>query len=60
MSKDKVTARLADSAAAIGAEAWNACANPDGAASPHPFTRFEFFAAVEESGSASARTGWAP
>ncbi len=60
MSKDKVTARLADSAAAIGAEAWNACANPDGAPSPHPFTRFEFFAAVEESGSASARTGWAP
>jgi uncharacterized protein len=51
-------ARIATSAAAIGAEAWNALANPDGAADPHPFTRHEFFAALEESKSATARTGW--
>jgi hypothetical protein len=40
--------------------AWNACANPDAAPDPHPFTRYEFFEAVEESGSATARTGWRP
>jgi len=56
---DKIKARIATSAAAVGAEAWNGLANPDGAADPHPFTRHEFFAALEESGSATARTGWA-
>ena len=54
------TARLAGSASQIGAAAWNDCANPAGSATPHPFTRFEFFAAVEESGSATPRTGWRP
>ena len=44
----------------IGAKAWNACANPDGRVDPHPFTRYEFFAALEQSGSASARAGWQP
>jgi predicted N-acyltransferase len=53
--------RIADGGAAgIGKESWNACANPDGAAKPHPFTRFEFFHALEESGSATASTGWQP
>ena len=52
--------RLADGVAAIGLAAWNACANPDGARDPHPFTRFEFFHALEASGSATARTGWQP
>ena len=53
-------ARIAASAAAIGAKAWNALANPEGVSDPHPFTRHEFFAALEESGSATARTGWQP
>jgi len=53
-------ARLVTSAREIGDRAWNACANPDGADSPHPFTRYEFFAALEESGSAVAETGWQP
>jgi uncharacterized protein len=57
---EKIQARVAASAAAIGAKAWNALANPDGRADPHPFTRHEFFAALEESGSAAARTGWQP
>jgi uncharacterized protein len=57
---NKLTARLAGPAASIGAPAWNACANPEGERDPHPFTRYEFFAAVEESGSATARTGWRP
>ena len=60
MTKDTITARIAGRAADIGAAAWNACANPDELADPHPFTRYEFFAACEESGSASARTGWRP
>jgi predicted N-acyltransferase len=54
------TARLADSAAGIGAAAWNACANPTRTADCHPFTRHEFFLALEESGSASPQTGWQP
>jgi predicted N-acyltransferase len=35
-------------------------ANPEGKPLPHPFTRHAFFAALEESGSASAETGWQP
>ncbi|MGD0190707.1 MAG: GNAT family N-acetyltransferase [Rhizomicrobium sp.] len=54
------SARLVGSAAEIGAAAWNGCANPAAAADPHPFTRHEFFAALEDSGSATARTGWRP
>jgi uncharacterized protein len=52
--------RIADGAAGIGRDSWNACANPDGVARPHPFTRFEFFHALEASGSATARSGWQP
>jgi len=58
--KDKITARIAGSAASIGAQRWNACANPLGLADPHPFTRHEFFSALEDSGSASAPAGWRP
>lgn len=54
----KATARLVTSATEIGAARWNAFANPDGMAEPHPFTTYEFFAALEESGSASAKNGW--
>ena len=39
----------------IGREEWNACAGID-----HPFTRHEFLAALEESGSAEPETGWGP
>ena len=60
MTNGKIIARIAGAAAEIGADAWNACANPDGASDPHPFTRYEFFAACEESGSATRRTGWQP
>jgi uncharacterized protein len=54
------SARLVTSAAEIGAERWNALANPGGVTEPHPFTTYEFFAALEQSGSASAVTGWQP
>jgi predicted N-acyltransferase len=49
------TARLAGRAFDVGRTAWNACAGIE-----HPFTRYEFFDAVEASGSATARTGWRP
>ncbi len=52
--------RLAGSAKDIGAARWNAAANPNGADLPHPFTTYEFFAALEESGSACADAGWQP
>ncbi len=58
MKKPNLTARLAGPASSIGAEAWNACANPEASDDPHPFTRFEFFAAVEQSGSAAPHAGW--
>jgi predicted N-acyltransferase len=53
-------ARLVTGAAEIGAERWNALANPQRVAEPHPFTTYEFFAALEQSGSASRKTGWQP
>jgi predicted N-acyltransferase len=55
-----MTVRLADGVTAIGKTAWNALANPVGRSDPHPFTRFEFFEALESSGCASERTGWQP
>jgi predicted N-acyltransferase len=53
-------ARLLPSAAGIGRVAWNACANPGNDLCPHPFTQYDFFAALEESGSATEATGWQP
>jgi predicted N-acyltransferase len=53
-------AKLVTAAAEIGAARWNALANPQRLAEPHPFTTYEFFAALEESGSASRKTGWQP
>lgn len=60
MTNEAFTAQLKGRAADIGAAAWNACANPSGRSDPHPFTRYEFFAALEESRSAVPRTGWRP
>ena len=55
MTAEDFTARLGGRAFDIGRAAWNACAGTE-----HPFTRYEFFDAVESSGSATARTGWRP
>ena len=49
----EIRARVASKAADIDAAAWNACAGAD-----NPFVQHEFFAALEASGSAVARTGW--
>ena len=56
----EIAARLGGEARRIGAATWDALANPTGDALPYPFTRHAFFAALEESGSATARTGWRP
>jgi predicted N-acyltransferase len=58
VTKADISARLAGCAAEIGEAAWNRCANPGCLPDPHPFTRHEFFVALEESGSAVAQTGW--
>ena len=60
MNSDNVIARIAGPAASIGAATWDACANPAGRTDPHPFTRYDFFAALEETGCAAPRTGWRP
>lgn len=39
----------------IDAGAWDACAGPD-----NPFVSYAFLSALEDSGSAGARTGWLP
>jgi hypothetical protein len=56
----EATARLVTSAAEVGRARWNAFANPHALAEPHPFTTYEFFAALEDSGSATRQTGWQP
>jgi predicted N-acyltransferase len=49
----EIKARVLSAAADVDAAAWNACAGAD-----NPFVRHQFFAALEASGSAIARTGW--
>ena len=48
-------ARFLESIAHIDARSWNALAGPG-----QPFLRHEFLLALEQSGCATARTGWAP
>jgi hypothetical protein len=47
--------RVVGKASEISLADWNACAGP-----ANPFAQGEFFRALEESGSAAARTGWQP
>jgi predicted N-acyltransferase len=53
----EITLEAVSSIGQITAGEWNACAHPDGAY--NPFVTHAFFAALENSGSAVARTGWA-
>lgn len=64
MDSPDITLEAVSSARQIGAADWDACANPisacpDGRAY-NPFVSYAFFDAVEQSGSACARTGWGP
>src|SRR3546814_16226313 len=51
----RATARVLDTAAAVSATDWDACAGGG-----NPFLSHAFFVALEESGSAAARAGWQP
>ena len=53
----EITLEAVSSIGQITADEWNACANSTGAY--NPFVTHAFFNALEESGSAVARTGWA-
>lgn len=54
------TAKFGGSAKDIGPEVWDRLANPGRLPFPYPFTRHDFFTALEESGSATPKTGWKP
>jgi uncharacterized protein len=56
----EITATFAGRARDMGADVWDRLANPQDQALAHPFTRHAFFAALEDSRSATARTGWKP
>lgn len=49
--------RVVDSLSGVDSEAWDACANPQGEPA-NPFVSHAFLNALEESGSATSRTGW--
>ncbi len=53
------TARILHSINDVPAQAWDRCANPTNA-TYNPFLRHAFLAALEDSGSATAETGWQP
>ncbi len=52
---NQITARLGDGVAGFEAADWDRCAGTD-----NPFLSHAFLSALEESGSATARTGWQP
>ncbi len=54
-----LTVSVLKGACDIGTAEWNLCANPPGEGY-NPFLAHEFFLSLEESGSASAKTGWVP
>ena len=64
MDSPDITLEAVSSARQIGAADWGACANPISACPDgkiyNPFVSYAFFDAVEQSGSACARTGWGP
>jgi predicted N-acyltransferase len=50
---DAVAIKVIKSLSEVSPEAWDACAGSD-----NPFVRHAFLSALEESGSATAETGW--
>lgn len=55
----EIVVSVREAMADIAAPAWDACANPD-AEQYNPFLSHAFLRALEESGCATARTGWRP
>jgi len=68
MASCDITLEAVSSVSQIAATDWDACANPapcagnpdSGRPAYNPFVSHAFFAALEQSGSASPRTGWGP
>src|SRR5437868_9682100 len=72
MASSEITLEAVPSVSDIAAEDWDACANPrvlstvaadscvNSRPAYNPFVSHAFFSACEASGSATARTGWAP
>ena len=69
MKSSEISLEAVGSISQISAEDWDACANPaiglagsitNAAGSYNPFVSHAFFAALEASNSACARTGWGP
>ncbi|MBL4784727.1 MAG: N-acetyltransferase [Cohaesibacteraceae bacterium] len=64
MKDQPIQVQIVDSAAAIGRNDWNRCANPVLDNNHHigneynPFTSFDFINALEKTGCASPETGW--
>jgi len=52
--REAITVKVAASLQEVDEAAWNACAGAD-----NPFVRYGFLSALEDSGSATAETGWA-
>ncbi|MGK2739480.1 GNAT family N-acetyltransferase [Tepidicaulis sp. LMO-SS28] len=57
--EERILVRVAHGMEEVSPAEWDACANPQGA-SYNPFISHAFLSALEESGSATPRTGWAP
>lgn len=57
--EEQVVIRVVHAISEVKAEEWDACANPPGEAR-NPFVSHAFLKALEESGSATRSTGWAP
>jgi len=55
MSTEDIVARIADGVSSIAAEDWDRCAGPG-----NPFLSHAFLSSLEDSGSATAETGWQP
>ncbi|MBL6689709.1 MAG: N-acetyltransferase [Pseudomonadales bacterium] len=61
MSTQSYTLKTCTGIDEIGQQGWDACANPSDPTVPYdPFVSYTFLSALEESGSATGRTGWAP
>ncbi|MBD8064702.1 N-acetyltransferase [Devosia sp. PTR5] len=60
MPSSSYTATIHPSTSSISAEVWNALAPSTGGVVDNPFLDHAFFLALEESGCATARTGWQP
>ena len=62
-AEQSLTIEVTGAIAGIDAGEWDACAAPearDGGRAAHPFVTHAFLDCLEASGSATARTGWAP